>query len=299
MKLFAPEYYKRFTCVADRCRHSCCIGWEIDVDSKALDKYASCNHAYAEKIRKSIEMGSEPYFRLGEGERCPHLRADGLCEIILHLGEDYLCHICREHPRFYNDTACGREMGLGMACEEACRIILSSDDYDRMCEIGAVDGEVCETEFDALPHRKRLYDILRDKHLPYAEKLRQMGREYHVAIDALSDNTWRQLLNKLEYLDASHKILFARFSVNSEMDSKHTPIFERALAYFIYRHCTEAWDLYEFRISLGFCFFCERLLASLATSGEDLFELARILSEEIEYSEDNTERIKDMISQII
>ena len=25
MKLFAPKYYKNFVCIADRCRHSCCI----------------------------------------------------------------------------------------------------------------------------------------------------------------------------------------------------------------------------------------------------------------------------------
>ena len=67
---------------------------------------------------------------------------------------------------------------------------------------------------------------------------------------------------------------------------------ERALAYFIYRHCTEAWDMYEFCAALGFCLVCERLLASLIESGIDPFEAARILSEEIEYSEDNTECIK-------
>jgi lysine-N-methylase len=32
MKLIAPDTYPEFCCIADRCRHSCCIGWEIDVD---------------------------------------------------------------------------------------------------------------------------------------------------------------------------------------------------------------------------------------------------------------------------
>ena len=39
MKLFAPEYYKDFVCIADRCKHSCCVGWEIDVDKDTLEKY--------------------------------------------------------------------------------------------------------------------------------------------------------------------------------------------------------------------------------------------------------------------
>ena len=68
---------------------------------------------------------------------------------------------------------------------------------------------------------------------------------------------------------------------------------ERFLAYFIYRHCTESVDEDDFRTRLAFCLFCERLFASLicATSAADLCDiasLAGIISEEIEYSDDNT-----------
>ena len=41
MKLYAPKYYKNFKCIADRCPHSCCIGWEIDIDRTTLTKYES------------------------------------------------------------------------------------------------------------------------------------------------------------------------------------------------------------------------------------------------------------------
>ena len=41
IKLFAPEYYNEFKCIADRCTHSCCIGWEIDVDGDTVEKYES------------------------------------------------------------------------------------------------------------------------------------------------------------------------------------------------------------------------------------------------------------------
>jgi lysine-N-methylase len=36
MKLRAPKYYLDFACIADRCKHSCCIGWEIDVDADTM-----------------------------------------------------------------------------------------------------------------------------------------------------------------------------------------------------------------------------------------------------------------------
>ena len=39
MKLYAPSYYKKFKCIADKCEHSCCIGWEIDIDEETLEKY--------------------------------------------------------------------------------------------------------------------------------------------------------------------------------------------------------------------------------------------------------------------
>ena len=55
MKLYAPAYYKEFSCIADRCRHSCCIGWEIDVDADTLAFYEDLEGDYADKIRASID----------------------------------------------------------------------------------------------------------------------------------------------------------------------------------------------------------------------------------------------------
>ena len=54
---------------------------------------------------------------------------------------------------------------------------------------------------------------------------------------------------------------------------------------------TSAADEYELRAALGFSLFCERLLASCAAD-IDVLTAARIISEEIEYSEDNTDAIK-------
>ena len=135
MKLYAPKYYKQFKCIADKCRHSCCVGWEIDVDPDAMEKYASLSGGYSGKIRASIDVGETPHFRLAENEKCPHLDEHGLCRIISEYGEGFLCDICREHPRFYNDTIHGKEVGIGMSCEEAARIILSSGEYREMLVI--------------------------------------------------------------------------------------------------------------------------------------------------------------------
>ena len=294
MKLYAPLYYKKFECIADRCRHSCCVGWEIDIDSESMEKYASCSTEYGKIIANSIENNAEPHFKLGKDERCPHLNCKGLCNIILELGEDYLCHICREHPRFYNDTPRGREVGLGMACEEACRIILGSDDYNKFVEIDDIAGENCDSDFDSLSLRDNLYGILCDNLLSYDKKLSAIYAWCRVSPCLIPDEEARQIIDNLEYLDIKHKELFMAYSSDTKIPKEFEKPLERALAYFVYRHCTEVWDEDEFRASLGFCLFCERLLASIAKENGDLCECARILSEEIEYSEENTEMIKDI-----
>jgi lysine-N-methylase len=140
IKLYAPRYYRAFSCIADRCRHSCCIGWEIDVDEQMLELYRSLSVGYGKTVAESIDEEDVPHFRLVAGDRCPHLDEQGLCRIIKSMGKGYLCEICREHPRFYHDTPRGKEVGVGMACEEAARLILQSEDFDSFVEIGAVEG---------------------------------------------------------------------------------------------------------------------------------------------------------------
>lgn len=297
MKLYAPKYYKNFTCIADKCRHSCCIGWEIDIDPETLEKYRALGEK-GKNILKNVEQSETACFRLCEGERCPNLCDSGLCGIILEFGEEYLCDICCEHPRFYNYTARGKEVGLGMACEEACRIILSSDEYAERILIDDDGEESDEYDFDAVEHREKIYSVLLDNSIAYAEKLEKISKAYAVPLSFFADDEWRKLFSELEYLNGENRELFALYSSAPSRKKELEKPLERALAYFIYRHCSEAWDFDEFRTSLGFCLLCERLLASVAASGGSIEELARIVSEEIEYSEENTDRLKEKIKEL-
>jgi lysine-N-methylase len=256
-----------------------------------MARYATAD-GYGKRIMESIEpagfCGETPHFRLAENERCPHLDERGLCKIITELGEGYLCHICREHPRFYNDTPYGKEVGLGMACEEAAMLILSSDGYVNIEEIGETEGESEEFFFDSIKEREKIYSILSDRSVSYDQRLFEIAEKYGISLASVSNET----IETLEYLGGSHKKLFSAFSCDINTPENIEKQLERALAYFIYRHCTETWDIDEFRAALGFCLFCERLVASVAPLCENVFAAAQIVSEEIEYSEDNTETIK-------
>ena len=298
MKLYAPGYYTAFACIADKCRHSCCIGWERDIDENTAKRYGDLpDHGYGTEIKNSIDTEGTPHFVLENSGRCPHLDAHGLCRIITELGEGHLCDICREHPRFYNNTPHGMEAGLGMACEEACRIILSSDKYSDIIQIGEISGIKESGEFNSILQREKIYSKLADRSVPYSVRLDWIGKEYSIALSAMPDSYWKELMHSLEYLDDAHKGLFSNYSSDPKTPEIFERWIERALAYFIYRHCSGAYSRDEFRSALGFGLFCERLLASSAKAegicnAGGIMELARIVSEELEYSEDNTEAIR-------
>ncbi len=291
MKLYAPTYYKKFRCIADKCEHSCCIGWEIDIDEDTLQKYKQLQSGYGAAIKGSISEEDPPHFQLCNGDRCPHLDERGLCKIILSEGEDYLCDICREHPRFYNYTSVA-EVGIGMSCPEAARIILSSPDFAAMEVVGEVDDVTDDVAFDGCAARSELYAILQDKVHDYATALDVIDRKY--STDVGEDQERLDILNSLEYLNTDHRELFLQYSSKLRPNEKEQDEYlKRFLAYLVFRHCTEAINETDFCTRLTFCLFCERLLASLICSQgvrslQEVATLASIISEEIEYSEENT-----------
>lgn len=159
MKILVPDYYPEFHCIAGKCRHTCCVGWEVDIDEESLARYRN----YPE-IQKEIEGAETPHFRLTEEERCPFLNQEGLCELILRHGGDTLCQICRDHPRFRNYWSDRTELGLGLVCEEASRLILSRPSPMKLV-ILSDDGEdeaLPEDEKWLLSYRERLMDAIKE-----------------------------------------------------------------------------------------------------------------------------------------
>ena len=134
MKLLVPSYYDGFRCAASACPDNCCIGWEICIDGDTLKKYSLVPGPFGERLRKNIKDGS---FVLNN-ERCPFLNERGLCDIIINLGEDFLCGICARHPRFAEQYGDMTEAGLGLACQSAAELILNS----------ALSGYFRETDTD-------------------------------------------------------------------------------------------------------------------------------------------------------
>ena len=111
MKQYEFNYNKKFTCIADKCKHNCCIGWQIDIDKKSLSHYETLKDK-DNRFNDNCFLGQS--FNLNENLRCPFLDGDNLCHIIKNYGEKSLCKTCKTHPRFKNFFSGVTETGLGL-----------------------------------------------------------------------------------------------------------------------------------------------------------------------------------------
>lgn len=134
MKLRVPFYYDNFKCTAASCRDNCCLGgWQVDIDEDTYRYYQTIQGEFGDKLRASIIKTDAYCFKPRDG-RCPLLSGDGLCELHCELGEQHLGVVCRQFPRFSEYYGMTKETGIGLACEEAARIVLSSEKAFEMTE---------------------------------------------------------------------------------------------------------------------------------------------------------------------
>ena len=202
MQYVFPNYYKKFKCINKKCRHSCCIGWEIDIDDDTLRLYDSATGEMGKRFKESISRDGVPHFILSAGERCPFLNCENLCDIILSSGEDSLCTICREHPRFHNSLPGRIESGLGLSCEEAARIIIGQSE-PALLEISG-DAE-CDDEIIAL--RDEVILLLQNRDIPVSARIDSMLDTMNASLPYKSIAEWCEIFLSLENLDVKWKEL--------------------------------------------------------------------------------------------
>ncbi len=306
MHVFVPNYYKDFKCIADKCRHSCCIGWEIDIDCDTLEFYEGLKTPLGEKIRANISYGGEPHFILGKGERCPFLEKSGLCEIIRNMGEEATCDICREHPRFRNFYGSFTEIGLGLCCEEAARLILNFKEPFSVVSLEE-DGEVTvnEDETEILSFRDEIIKILTERSKMLSERFELLSEMFGFSHSDMLSEGLLSLYMSLERLDEKWTECLLSLSgyegkVSVFNEEEFCIAFEQLAVYFIYRHFSDA--AFEGRVKeiCAFAISACNIIGAMAEkmqrrngklSISDIEELSRMYSSEIEYSEENTEKL--------
>ena len=301
MKIFAPDYYNYFKCIADRCKHSCCIGWEIDIDDDTFEYYESIDSDFGKRLRANIVRQDDcNCFKLTENERCPFLNDNNLCDIILNLSEDALCQICSDHPRFRNFYSDRIEVGLGLCCEEAARLILTKQDRVYIVEIdddGFAD-ELNDFEKTFFDKRNRYFEYFQNRELPIKERIsfnnhycsKEILQKY-LSLEIL-DTNWKEII--LELID--HYDDIKNIKISSDFDI----CFEQLLVYFTYRHFTllleginEENILRFIKLSVNVIYALCQLHISKYKKLDigDICKYARMYSSEIEYSQENLDAL--------
>ena len=75
-----PHYYRKFQCIASECEDTCCAGWEIMIDDKALEKYRK-THTGSFTLQRYKGLGEMDAQQLWETTLDPETRMLKLVEI--------------------------------------------------------------------------------------------------------------------------------------------------------------------------------------------------------------------------
>lgn len=303
MKEIKPDYFDAFRCVAGACRHTCCRGWEIDIDEETLAYYQALPGALGERLRREIVKGEDgtASFRLREDERCPFLRESNLCELIQQLGEEHLCQICKDHPRFRNFFSDRTEIGLGLCCEAAASLILSRRDKTRLLEAG--EERLPPEEEEILRLREKLIGLMQDRTKPIRDRFDAVLAAVHMPLPELTNAQWADFLQGLERLDTSWERRLDALRNGKNAETAPDPIAEEQLCvYFLYRHLAGAVYDGDLAGRAAFavlsCELIRRIWAAEGGETERYAEIARAYSSEIEYSEENLCAMLDFLDEI-
>lgn len=327
MILRKPDFYDKFKCTATHCSDTCCVGWEIDIDKTSQDSYSKVKGPFGDKLRTNIEDG---HFRLLPHDRCPFLDQNNLCEIYKNLGENSLCDICREHPRFVEVYGDIMERGLGLCCEEAARLLLegegaltfTSEECDEPED--ELNKDDLEIRNEVLYEREQMCKALADSGKPFDERL-------YTAFGYTNENPFAPLENAQGLYELLARTVsfgpawdnaLARIK-NSIESAGSAPIEDhgyftetessRLLAYLVYRHFAKC--LFEGRADGKRNFavffwnvarFFTRELAGVVgktdseTQVHSLIKIGaiKILSRQLEYCEENMELIEKMLDDV-
>ncbi|HAT4308248.1 TPA: lysine-N-methylase [Clostridium perfringens] len=191
--------YNDFKCTANKCKFTCCEGWDINIDKDTYEKWKKDekNSTYLLNGVKTKECNSkEEYFIKKETfEKCPFLDGEGLCNIVKSHGEGYLSKTCHSFPRMNNNFGHKRELSLSCACPEVVEIL------DKIHEKIGMEPESSNDEEEDLLElkiRESLIDIVSEEEFSLDERL-LIG--FDMLLNILEDESYTSEESLLEELE--------------------------------------------------------------------------------------------------
>ena len=203
MQITAPDFYKKFSCIAGECPATCCAGWQIVIDEKSLTRYSRHKGPFANRLKNDINW-KEHVFRQYH-HRCAFLNEENLCDIYTEAGPDMLCDTCRKYPRHIEEFEGLRELSLSLSCPEAARLLLSRQEPISFITKEKPSSEETYDSFDYLlftelmDTRDQMFSILQDRNIPLNArllKLLAMGHDFQLCLDRNELYRWEGIRRK-------------------------------------------------------------------------------------------------------
>lgn len=173
-----PDYFNEFKCTADKCKDTCCAGWQIVIDDESMEKYKKIKGDYIWKVMTNVDW-EEGCFRQDRAKRCAFLNENNLCDLYINAGEDSLCKTCRDYPRHTEEFEGVREVTLSVSCPEVARILMERNTPVNFVTVEHPEEEETEYfgDFDPFLYsviedgRNAMIEILQDRSLPIKERV--------------------------------------------------------------------------------------------------------------------------------
>lgn len=194
--------YDEFKCIADKCKFTCCEGWDVSIDSDTYSKWKHINDNNLLNGVKVRKCGRKKEYLIDKetNERCLFLDHNGLCKIVKERGDEYLSLTCRIFPRIENIFENKKEISLSCSCPEVVEII--SNITEEIDMINECDNKL---EEEALEFKVR-------------ESIINIINKENISLDNKLIISFQMLLNILNNEEITEEILlneFKRFSNNA------------------------------------------------------------------------------------
>ena len=285
-----PTFYHTFQCKANQCHHTCCQKWTIDVDEETAKLYQTLPTPLGEDLRKFMTVDDEGYYFMFSDKQptCPLLREDGLCHVVLELGEDSLCDTCHMHPRFYKYIEDLELCGVGLSCEESVEKLLATEGDQLLFTIEDDDGEftaedhpVLENIFDllALGINPAICQFTLNHSIHYCQELVTVYKKTEPI-----DEEWTKQLAHLEAMLSSTTASTTMDLLKA--DTIDVSTLNKVYQYILYRQIDMLAE-YSLESLVRYAFDATVFIALLTHQFGNLPEQIRRWSEQIEYDEDN------------
>lgn len=228
--VLAPEYFKKFECIGDKCEYTCCSGWTITVDKDTYEKYQRIDEK-AKKYKKEVfsplannyvirnkqdkkKFSRNNYAKINLIEnKCPFLDEKQLCSIYKELGPNNMPVTCKVYPRHKSKLNNTYEISLTISCPEVVKLALLNEnpmafeyiEVEKTSAYDFLDKEFNNEDNTNKPEYKYFWDIriaaisiLQDRRFYIVNRLIMLGILYKKIQDCIDNLNFENIPATIE-----------------------------------------------------------------------------------------------------